>query len=61
LHRAEHRIELYLRGYRAQHMIDRDRLDRWLVVLAGVRLTYDIAGERDGLLAAIANAMMPAR
>jgi len=40
----------YRRGYCAQQAIDRERLDRWLVVLAGVRLTYDIAGERDGLL-----------
>jgi aminoglycoside phosphotransferase (APT) family kinase protein len=44
----------YMRGYRARHGIDRERLDRWIVVLAGVRLTYAIDGERELLLATIA-------
>jgi Ser/Thr protein kinase RdoA (MazF antagonist) len=43
----------YLRAYRAHHPIDRDVFERWLVVLACLRLTYAIAGERESLLAAI--------
>jgi len=44
----------YQRGYRSRRKIDSGLFERWLVVLACVRLTFDIAGERDGLLATIA-------
>lgn len=47
----------YLRGYRARRTIDRDLLDRWLVVLSCMRLTYDVTGERDDLLAATAKGL----
>jgi Ser/Thr protein kinase RdoA (MazF antagonist) len=43
----------YLRAYRAHRPIDREVFERWLVVLACVRLTYAIAGERESLLTAI--------
>lgn len=43
----------YLRGYRAKQPIDRERFARWEVVLACVRLTYAIAGERELLLSTI--------
>ncbi len=43
----------YLRGYRARQPIDRERFARWEAVLACVRLTYAIEGERDLLLATI--------
>jgi len=43
----------YLRGYRARQSIDRERFARWEVVLACVRLTYAVDGERELLLATI--------
>lgn len=43
----------YQRGYRARRPIDRDRFERWLVVLACIRLTYAVTGERDLLLETI--------
>jgi hypothetical protein len=43
----------YLRGYRARRPIDRVSFERWQVVLACVRLTYSIEGERELLLATI--------
>lgn len=46
--------KLLLGGYRRGYgPVDRELLDRWLVVLSGVRLTYAIAGERETLLRAI--------
>lgn len=43
----------YVRGYRSARPFDRERFERWLVVLAGVRLSYGIAGEEDLLLSTI--------
>jgi hypothetical protein len=43
---------LYLRSYRADRPIDRDRVERWWRVGIAARLAEDIEGEREGLLAA---------
>lgn len=43
----------YLRAYRAHRALDPHVLERWLVVLACVRMTYAIAGERESLLDAV--------
>jgi len=43
----------YQRGYRATRTIDGEALARWLIVLAALRLTYAIPGERELLLATI--------
>jgi len=43
----------YLRGYRKHATLDRERLARWLVVMAAQRLSYAIAGEEAMLLAMI--------
>jgi len=47
----------YLRGYRERRAFDPKLFERWCVVLSSMRLTYDIAGERDDLLAAISKGL----
>lgn len=46
----------YLRSYRRHAELERPRLSRWRVVAAGVRLSYEIAGEQDLLARIIAAA-----
>jgi len=40
----------YRRGYARARPFDRDLLARWMIVAAGMRRTYDIAGEAEMLL-----------
>jgi Ser/Thr protein kinase RdoA (MazF antagonist) len=44
----------YARSYRKNGAFDRERFEQWLVVAAAMRLTYNIAGEAEMLLATIA-------
>ena len=49
-------IRGYLRSYRRHAGVDETRLARWRVVAAGVRLSYEIAGEHELLTQIIADA-----
>ena len=51
----------YLRGYRAARAIDQEPFERWSVVAATLRLSYDIAGEAEALIATIEDHLTPAR
>lgn len=44
----------YARSYRKHGAFDRERFEKWLVVAAAMRRTYNIEGEADMLLATIA-------